>query len=395
MKGSHIRELSWLIPFACIGLMALSLLRPLPEFSAPAQGRIVVDAGGVPVHIALPFKGTVLTWGGLVREYLHDTRAPETLLNAGGAGRREFLKEVIGWIYPRLAKRESVWDAGVAGSYGRAANSEVESLMALDAGAYLGMKGINNSPVSLLRRIGLPTLHSITHPRSEDERFFTQARVETAVIGHPERGEELIANYCRAFAELERELQPTTLTMRPRVLLFGGSRRDWRVLYVRDHHHSHQIYVIRAGLENAAYEYEARRPDAERILAMEPDMIFLMERSRDPETVQEFMGDPRWRGLKAVHEKRVYRMPGTSSADLAIMQYRPLWTRWMAEIGHPERMRPRLRQMLRESFVREFGYRLTDDQIDVLLRIDENKDSAGYERFTRNYQAGKEKRSAR
>jgi iron complex transport system substrate-binding protein len=124
-------------------------------------------------------------------------------------------------------------------------------------------------------------------------------------------------------------------------------------------------------------------------------MIFLMERSRDPETVAEFMRDPRWRGLKAVQERRVYRMPGTSSADLAIMQYRPLWTRWMAEIGHPERMQPRLRQMLRESFVREFGYRLTDDQIDTLLRIDENKDSVGYERFTRNYQAGKEKDPSR
>jgi len=89
--------------------------------------------------------------------------------------------------------------------------------------------------------------------------------------------------------------------------------------------------------------------------------------------------------MKAVQEKRVYRMPGTSSADLAIMQFRPLWTRWMAEIAYPDRMQPRLRQLLRESFMHEFGYRLSDDQIDVLLRVDENKDSVGYERFERNF----------
>jgi hypothetical protein len=35
----------------------------------------------------------------------------------------------------------------------------------------------------------------------------------------------------------------------------------------------------------------------------------------------------------------------------------------------------------------EFGYRLTDDQIDVLLWMEENKGSAGYERFSRNYVA--------
>jgi hypothetical protein len=35
----------------------------------------------------------------------------------------------------------------------------------------------------------------------------------------------------------------------------------------------------------------------------------------------------------------------------------------------------------------EFGYRLTDDQIDMLLLIDENKGQPGYERFTRNYRS--------
>ncbi len=388
---AYLREFIWLAPFLCVALMALALLRPQPEFSSPVQGRTVVDASGARVRIALPYRGTALAWSALLREYLHDTRAPETLLTPGHADREYFSKEVMSWIYPQLLKRNSLWDAKAA-SYGRGANAEVESLMALDAGAYLGTKG---GCVPLLQRIGLPALYGTFGWKTEDERFFKQARVETAVIGHPERGEELIATYCRAFADLERELQPATLKGRPRVLLFGGSARDGHVLYVRSTRHSHQIYVLRAGLKNASEGWTGESEDAERILAMEPDIIFLMERSRDPETVQEFMRDPRWRGLKAVKERRVYRIPGTSSADLAIMQYRPLWTRWMAEIAYPERMQPKLRVMLRDSFVHEFGYRLTDDQIDVLLRIDENKGSVGYERFSRNCRVGNGRGPAR
>jgi hypothetical protein len=57
----------------------------------------------------------------------------------------------------------------------------------------------------------------------------------------------------------------------------------------------------------------------------------------------------------------------------------------MAEIAHPDRMQLGTRQALRDRLMTEFHYRLTDDQIDAQAHIDENEDSAGYERFTRNY----------
>jgi hypothetical protein len=38
----------------------------------------------------------------------------------------------------------------------------------------------------------------------------------------------------------------------------------------------------------------------------------------------------------------------------------------------------------------EFGYRLSDEQIDTMLNVDENSGSAGAERFTRDYQHSNE-----
>ena len=83
-------------------------------------------------------------------------------------------------------------------------------------------------------------------------------------------------------------------------------------------------------------------------------------------------------------------MPGDpfrGGGGLAGLHFQPLWVRWMAEIAHPDRSQPRLRGVLRERFESEFGYRLGDEQIDQFLHIDENIDSVGYARFTKDYHA--------
>ncbi len=215
------RELIWIAPFLCIALMALALLRPLPHFPVPARSRTVMDGGGTPVRIALPFRGTALTWGVNVAEYLEDTHAPETLLKAGGPffDRPWFARQVASWIYPQVLEQDSIWDASGV-SRGRGANAEIETHFAFDPGAYLG---VTWGPVPLMRRVGLPALYVAANTKNWDEWNFSTARVVTALIGHPERGEALIARYCQAYVDLDRELHTSTLASRPRVLIMGSS----------------------------------------------------------------------------------------------------------------------------------------------------------------------------
>ena len=377
---AYPRELVWLAPFLCIALMILGLVRPLPKFPVPDHSRVVRDARGMLVHIEMPYRGTALTWGVNVQSYLHESHAPESLLNVWNNNREHFSKEAISWVYPQVLKNKSLWE-GKAASLRLGANAEIESLLAYDPGVYLG---IGYGPVPLLRRVGLPAAYTSLNTKSVDERFFAPVRVETSVTGHADLGEALIREYRKDFLQLEQELQPATLGKLPRVLPLAVSSSDWGQLYVRTSDHEFQVFVSRAGLANAADGYESVRTDPERILAMEPDLIFLLW----GENPREFMRDPRWRGMKAVRERRVYLMPGSYPGYVGTMQFRPLWTRWMAEIAHPDRMRPQLRQVLRDHFIREFGYYMTDDQIDGQLHVEENKGSAGYQRFTGNYQPG-------
>ncbi len=83
------------------------------------------------------------------------------------------------------------------------------------------------------------------------------------------------------------------------------------------------------------------------------------------------MNDPRRQGLKAVRDRRVYKW---EQGNLTV---RPAEIRWLAEIAHPDRLQPRVRQLMRDRVREEFGYSLSDDQIDQMLHVDENSDSAG------------------
>ncbi len=383
MTGAiSLQESKWVVPFAAIALASLSLLRPPPHFPPPARYRIIKDAGGVEVPIEIPFRGTVLTWCGFgAGGYLGHTHSPQTLVSAGTQNDRErFAEGIWSWIYPESLQQDSLWQ-----SQFRRRFPELETVLAFDAGAYIGGCGATGV-IASMRAVGLPALSlNVGKGKNWDEELFAMARVETALVGEPERGEALIAAYKRAYADLDAELQTKTLTEHPRILIMNSRTDDWRRLYVKNARNDYRIYLPPAGVANAAGPVP-QNPDAERILVMDPDMIFLMGNGQSP---REFAADPRWHGLKAVIDNRLYRMPGDpfrGGGGLAGLHFQPLWVRWMAEIAHPDRLHPRLREALRQRFESEFGYRLNDEQIDQFLHIDENIGAVGYPRFTKDFQ---------
>ncbi|HTV32970.1 MAG TPA: ABC transporter substrate-binding protein [Methylocella sp.] len=281
-------------------------------------------------------------------------------------------------IFPEILKRNSIWD----GTH----HDELERFLAYDPGVFLGGQLSALGADTLFRRIGLPVLYTSSETDKDwDDMCFSAARLETALVGNPERGEALIASYKQAFVDLEQELRPETFGVEPRVLMMASSAPGQREFLgaLRDGN-LYDLYVYRAGLKNAASGWAGvQLVDVERILAMDPDMIFLTAGMPIDQGPKEFMIDPRWRGLKAVQEKRVYLMVGWLDG-LDLQQF---WTRWMAELAHPDRLQPKFREMLSDHFVKEFGYRLSDEQIDQFLHINENKDQSGYARFRRSQQA--------
>jgi iron complex transport system substrate-binding protein len=127
--------------------------------------------------------------------------------------------------------------------------------------------------------------------------------------------------------------------------------------------------------------------NVENLLILDPDVIYLNPYILDLTNLdtRTILDDPRLRGLKAVRDKRVYHMPlggsrleGPVEAALAIL--------WLRLTLHPEA--PTVLDLpseVRQTYREVYGYEMTDDEINVWLRLDENLNSANYDRF-----AGKE-----
>ena len=387
-EGKSTRHLTWCVPFLCIALIALGLLRPKPTAQPPLRGHAVIDAEGVEAYIQEPFRGIALTWGAWSADgYLMNTKSPDTIMNAGGpvARHRFDMYEWTSKIYPQVLRDDKYWNVRYGDEIQRA-KGDLEALYAFNPGVFLGNGG-DFGMVPFLRRTGLPVL-SLCWYRPEDnwdDCSYSAARIETSLIGHPEDGEALIARYKQAFADIKEELKPETIGKQPRMLLMMSSKNDWSFFYLTTVGSSFQIYLPRAAVENASIGNTGERIDAERLLAMDPDIIILYGSHNAPDSIespQEFLRDPRWRGLKAVRERRVYRMAGGGGLSGLVLQ--PIDVRWLAEVAHPDRLQPRVRQIMRDRFLTEFNYQLSEEQIDKYLNVEENRGMRGAERFERD-----------
>jgi ABC-type Fe3+-hydroxamate transport system substrate-binding protein len=375
-----LKEFSWAMPFIGIALIVCALLRPEPSFQSAASetARVVVDGSATPVVLDEPFRGAVFTWGpGFgAGGWLEATGTWQGLARMGTQQDKSWSIEKNDiWlrIFPQLLKNDRLWDMDAL-NYAHGSVAEVERMLAIeDAGAFFGGE---NGPAPLLRQVGLPVLYlgGDTPGGSWDDFLRSAARLSGLVSGQAEAAEALITQNHLAYHALATELGTVPEDEQPRILIMGTDSP----YYVKSFLNAYQSYLPPAQVRNATVGLTGQRQDTERILAMDADFIFLMSHGVTP---QAFMDDPLWRGLKAVRDKRVYRMLSNGGGGLLGLTYQPVSVRWMAEIAHPERLQPKVREQLRELYFPRFGYRMSEAEIDADLHLAVNLGSAGYARF--------------
>ena len=363
------QELSWFVPFSLLGFILLSLLRPLPVLQIPPHNIIVTDADGIKVPIPSTLHGVV----GWAPDFLAYTHAPNYFYKGGGLlGRKIFDGRIISHIYPEILNNNSIWDSP----------TNIESLMTYDqgiivlGGIYFGGTRFNSNE---LRPFGITSLTTYFDLHNDDEEMFTRIRITNGVLGKNYYAQQLISNYKAELADLESELKPQTLKVKPIVMGMGSKADDWSRLFTSS---LKETEKSRIGINTIPKEKMAlgREQDAERILAMNPDIIIL-----GLEDVQEFSHDPRWQGLRAVQNNRVYGNAIKIHGFNSDVDNIPFGARWLAELVHPDRLQPKLREMIQEYYQKAYGYHISDDELDDILHVDENKNTLGYQRFLKNH----------
>lgn len=119
----------------------------------------------------------------------------------------------------------------------------------------------------------------------------------------------------------------------------------------------------------------------ERILELDPDILFLdSSGTGDLLLPADLYARPEWRAVRAVRERRVYKMPWLPGFSVPVED--PIRLQWLAEILYPQ-LPARTREEVRETFLAAYAYSIGEEDIDRMLFLSENLDSHGYERFAR------------
>jgi ABC-type Fe3+-hydroxamate transport system substrate-binding protein len=358
--GKHRGNGRWLVALGCLGITAALAAAPV---------RTVVDATQTPVDIPLPFRGVAL-YCFMLPEYLAVTRSPADVAAAvelsPGASREghDLLRE----LFQGVASIR----ANISGPI--FAQPNLETLLALNPSVVIHWREFPGYKAQL-ERIGFPVV-TLGHARKEE--WLTEApRIFAEASGIPGRADELAARYHAAKTELAAELQPATLTARPRVLrLWIPSEGGFSAVG--------KGQIFNAFIEQAGGVTAIESPsawvalDIERLLLLDPDVILISSRPDQPRPPALF-SRPEWQPLRAVQTRRIYAEPPAFSNLIASS----LYCRWLAELLQPQRLSPRLREMFQAYFRDDFNYRMSERETDARLYLAENAGSAGYERFSK------------
>jgi iron complex transport system substrate-binding protein len=123
--------------------------------------------------------------------------------------------------------------------------------------------------------------------------------------------------------------------------------------------------------------------NVETLMDLDPDDVYINPNSHafTSVSVKGLLGDPRFQGLRAVREGRVYRMPRAGSRLEGPVE-EPLFMLWLYETLHPEGERiADIRKEIKETYEDVYDYSMSEAEVDQWLRISENSLSKYYSRL--------------
>jgi iron complex transport system substrate-binding protein len=234
--------------------------------------------------------------------------------------------------------------------------------------------------VSFLNILRLPGLLEVKY----DPQHPTQSRAETwktlgETAGKVIRATGLQNRYTAKIAALQRRL--------PR-----DAARHIRVAYVHVYNgvwwttnsNYYLAYKLElAGAQNVGKDLKfTARTDLEQLLLRDPDMILFAATPGDhTTTLRDIVCRPEFKALRAIRERRIYKLPEHTYMNEPVED--SLLLTWMTEIFYPDTMPHGLREEYKETYRDIYNYAISEDEIDKAIYLDENRNSAGYDRFAR------------
>lgn len=218
--------------------------------------------------------------------------------------------------------------------------------------------------------------------------YGTQEDLETwitmfsTLLGQEDRGEQILETMHGTIDELAAfsAKQPT----KPKVLFLRAAGDGGYNAGMSSSEAYMPTWMTASGATNVGADVEYSTTNAtsvEQLLDWDPEILFISSMTKL--TPADVYADPALADLQAVKDKKVYAVPSggfwwdppSAESHLSMI--------WAAQLVHPESAEWDLRAEMKETYEFLYGYELSDDEIDQILRFDANEGAAGYDQFAR------------
>jgi len=204
-------------------------------------------------------------------------------------------------------------------------------------------------------------------------------RIFAEIAGKPERGKHLVDWQNKQQSEMRARVAARNEPP-PRAMILSRTGDTYSTTSPNGYD-GFQFDLVGADLVTEGVVSEAGQVSSEQILDWDPEVIMLS--GFDESTPEDIYADSRLAGVSAVQHKRVFKTPLGGYRWQVPSAESPLMWQWMHEVLYPGERTGDLRGDIRAAFDDLFGYAISEDEIDQVLRLDLNKDAAGYGQFLR------------
>jgi iron complex transport system substrate-binding protein len=261
--------------------------------------------------------------------YLTIDDSPSHLVAASRGRIEQIQKNVLGSVFPHIAQRTIVNSASLL-----PAGGDVEEVMRLKPDAIFILAGA--SSIDPLRAFRMPNVIRIRPGGNQrDDREIWKLMGE--VSGESTRVDTLLSRYAEkrreTLAAISHKDRPTRVAVLDYFndLAILGSKSSWL---------NDKLEAV--GVQNVGPEMG--RPfstDSEDLIRLNPDVLLLISSSYQYNTPDNVYSNPRFQTLRAVRDRRIYKVPMYSFADEFAEE--PLLLDWLEEVFYQDEAAPRLR----------------------------------------------------
>lgn len=360
---------------AALGVAAVALVgcspaagAPAAEPKEPASGITVIDQRDERIDLPAEVEKIAFTvmpapsiFAAVDRSYDRIVGINESTLKANQGG-------MFATMFPGSAETTTVAGADFV--------PNVETLLTLTPDVVVQWGDRGEDVIAPIENAGIPVV-GLKYGTQEDlESWLT---IFAEIAGKPERGQELVAWQHERIEAVRADVAAQS-GERPRAMMLSHAADSYSTT-TGDGYDGFQFDLVGADLVSQDFVSDGGQVGPEQILEWNPEVIFLS--AFDESTPEQILADPRLASVQAVQDKRVYKTPLGGYRWQVPGSESPLMWEWMFHLLYPEAGDSELREQTIDAFDDLFAYDLSQDELDRVLRFEDNAAGAGYDQFRR------------